>query len=184
MESSLKLAVTQMTRAKKISVLFSNHDLPLLAKRHLLMVPVIGAARGCAPAPGLIWNSGGSAVSVHCAIAKTSWSYPAFSPFADQLVGSEGLCFGQNGKSGRGTGHQERWRICWIQSLSGNVWRVWKILKTNELKNTWKTGEHCLVSLPYLKGLIIILFPCDSFRLLFLGFLFGTRFVLRSVGVA
>lgn len=43
MESSVKLAVTQMTRAKKRSVLFSNHDLPLLAKRHLPMVPVMEA---------------------------------------------------------------------------------------------------------------------------------------------
>ena len=54
METSVKLAVAQMTRAKKRSVLFLSHDLLLPVKRHLQTVPFIGAVGGCAPAVALM----------------------------------------------------------------------------------------------------------------------------------
>ena len=54
METSVKLAVAQMTRAKKRSVLFLSHDLLLPVKRHSQTVPFIGAVGGCAPALALM----------------------------------------------------------------------------------------------------------------------------------
>lgn len=58
-------------------------------------------------------------------IAKTSWSSLAFSSSADQLVVRAGLCCGQNRKSRTGGwGIKKGDWIYWMQSLSGNVWRV------------------------------------------------------------
>lgn len=53
MEISVKLTVTQMTKAKKRSGLFSNHDLLLPLERCLQMAPVGRGSEGLHPG---VWD--------------------------------------------------------------------------------------------------------------------------------